>query len=319
MKRTLARLVTIIGPLLLIFIFYGLASAQNYTGVYRVQEDGETIILELSQALNGTIAGTMSAEGIAYSVSGQLQGQGIRGFMQAYDESLSFFAEFRDNNSLVLTLREAETLPGGYGDAETLVLQRIHAGKTGASQTPPTALKSPAKADTGANKVIINGITLSQEMIAELAQFYNVRPRPGNYWYDKRSGLYGVVGYPAFGFMRAGHNFGKMGRTASNGNTGVLVNGRELPQTEWAVWSQLLGYMIQPGSYWLDENGNAGYVGNPIPTENLYMAAQRNSYRGSGGSGDNFWSTRFGAGNYDSGNQRGYVSVPGHGPIGYGF
>ena len=119
--------------------------------------------------------------------------------------------------------------------------------------------------------------------------------------------------------MLAGHEFGKLNSNASNGDTGVFVNGRELPQLEWAVWSQMLGYVIQPGRYWLDENGNAGYEGNPIPTENLYMAAQRNYYGGSGGGGDNIWSTRFSAGNYDSDNQRGYVSVPGYGPVGYGF
>ena len=34
---------------------------------------------------------------------------------------------------------------------------------------------------------------------------------------------------------------------------------------------------------------------------------------------DNFWSSGLGAGNYDSDNQRGYVNVPGHGPVGYGF
>jgi hypothetical protein len=120
--------------------------------------------------------------------------------------------------------------------------------------------------------------------------------------------------------MLAGHRFGKLDASASNGNSGVFVNGRHLPQSEWLVWSQLLGYVIQPGRYWLDDSGNAGYEGNPTPTENLYLAAQRNAYRtGGSGSGDNFWSSRFGAGNYDSGNQRGYVSVPGHGPVGYGF
>jgi len=118
--------------------------------------------------------------------------------------------------------------------------------------------------------------------------------------------------------MLAGHEFGKLDRKASNGNTGVIINGRELPQSEWVVWSQLLGYWIQPGSYWLDQNGNAGYEGNPIPVVNLYVAAQRNAYTGGGG-GDNFWTSRFSAGNYDSGGQRGYVSVPGHGPVGYGF
>lgn len=168
------------------------------------------------------------------------------------------------------------------------------------------------------NQIIINGIVLSEAQINEIEKTYKIKPRPGNYWYDPKSGLYGVVGYPAYSFMLAGHDFGKLDRKASNGNTGVIINGRELPQSEWIVWSRLLGYWIQPGSYWLDQNGNAGYEGNPIPVVNLYVAAQRNAYTGRGG-GDNFWTSRFSAGNYDSGGQRGYVSVPGHGPVGYGF
>ncbi len=167
--------------------------------------------------------------------------------------------------------------------------------------------------------VKINGITLSESQIGNLEQMYGVRPLPGNYWYDSRSGLYGVVGYPAFSFMFAGHQFGTLDANVSNGDTNVFVNGRELPQSEWTVWSQMIGYGIQPGSYWMDHNGNAGYVGNPMPTVNLFMAARQNPYGGQGGGGDNFWSSRFSAGNYDSGNQRGYVSVPGHGPVGYGF
>ncbi len=119
--------------------------------------------------------------------------------------------------------------------------------------------------------------------------------------------------------MYPGHNFGQLNRKASNGGTRVIVNGRELPQTEWAVWSYILGYWIQQGSYWLDNNGNAGYEGNSVAVVNLFMAARQSAYRGRGGSGDNFWSTRFSAGNFDSGNQRGYVSVPGYGPVGYGF
>ena len=41
--------------------------------------------------------------------------------------------------------------------------------------------------------------------------------------------------------------------------------------------------------------------------------------QGPGGGIDNFWSTRHAAGNFDSGNTRGYVNVPGVGPVGYGF
>ena len=98
----------------------------------------------------------------------------------------------------------------------------------------------------------------------------------------------------------------------------MIVNGRELPQAEWAVWSQVLGYWIQRGSYWFDANGNAGYEGNPTPLVNFYVAARQNAYRGNSSGGDRFWSTRFSAGNSYAGNQTGYVSLPGGGIVGYG-
>lgn len=167
--------------------------------------------------------------------------------------------------------------------------------------------------------VIINGITLGTPELKQLTDLYKVVPKPGKYWYDATSGLYGVEGYPAFGFMLPGHKFGTLKANASAGNTGVYVNGRQLPQSEWAVWSQLLGTPIAPGRYWLDGSGNAGDEGNPYPTVNLYLAAQQSSYGGQGGGGDNFWTSRFSAGNYNADNSQGYVSVPGYGPIGYGF
>ena len=80
-----------------------------------------------------------------------------------------------------------------------------------------------------------------------------------------------------------------------------------------------MGNYIQPGAYWLDANGNAGYEGSTTPLVNLYVAAQSNNYKGSSGSGDRFWSSRFSAGNSNADNSQGYVSVPGYGPVGYGF
>ena len=118
--------------------------------------------------------------------------------------------------------------------------------------------------------------------------------------------------------MYPDHNFGKLDYNASNGNTGVFVNGRNLPQAEWAVWTQVLGYWIQRGSYWFDSYGNAGYEGNPNPLVNLYIAARQNAYNGNTGEGGGFWATRFSAGNSYSGNQTGYVSLPGGGIVGYG-
>jgi len=184
----------------------------------------------------------------------------------------------------------------------TLIPQKQHTAST--SQT------------TG--EVIINGSALSAEQVMELENRYRVKAQPGNYWYDAISGLYGIVGQASAGFMYPDHNFGTLDRNVSNGYTGVIVNGRELPQAEWAVWSQVLGYWINPGSYWFDSKGNAGYEGNPIPLVNFYTAARENAYRGNAGGGDRFWSTRFSAGNSYAGNQTGYVSLPGGGIVGYG-
>ncbi|MBX2821110.1 MAG: hypothetical protein KTR29_15550 [Rhodothermaceae bacterium] len=172
---------------------------------------------------------------------------------------------------------------------------------------------------TSKSDVVINGRNLSEKEVKTLTNQYGVQPLPGAYWYDATSGLYGVEGHQAFGFMLPGHAFGDLSRDASDGTTDVLINGRELPQSEWLIWSYMIGNPIAPGEYWLDERGNAGSAGNPRPQINLFALAKNNAYIGQGGSGDNFWSSRFSAGNYDSNNSRGYVSVPGYGPVGYGF
>ena len=169
--------------------------------------------------------------------------------------------------------------------------------------------------------VIFNDITLSADQLAEFEKTYGQQPKPGQYWYDKMSGLYGIAGQPALGYMYPGHELGMLAKKASNGNTKVLINGRELSLIEYNTLCQILGTIVFPGSYWLDAQGNAGMQGNPYPMVNLFMAAQQNAYRGGGqsGGGDNFWSSRFSAGNSTADGSAGYVSVPGYGPVGYGM
>ncbi len=169
------------------------------------------------------------------------------------------------------------------------------------------------------SQVLINGTSLGEAQLDELESTYGNRPKPGEFWYDSRSGLYGAMGFPAFGFMHPGHDFGSLEEDASKGATGVIVNARNLPRAEWQMWSQIIGQAIQPGRYWFDQRGNAGIEGNPNTLVNFFMAARQNGYRGGGRGGDHFWSSRFSAGNSDQGGSRGYVSVPGYGPVGYGF
>jgi len=294
-------------------------------GRYSAQLHGESIGLEIELDPSGTLSGNMGVGGMMYSIRGKLADGKLSGTMRAFDEELPFSGRFADG---AITMRFVEAdeygAEDGGGQDETLVFRRSDGSGTqiappaSAAAAPPAAPPAAAAAPAG---VVINGMTLDQAQIAELTQSYGQPPQPGSYWYDAKSGLYGVAGHAAFGFMLPGHPFGKLDARASQGDTKVIVNGRELPRLEWATWSRLLGYAIMPGAYWLDAAGNTGYEGSPFPTDNLYAAAQRNAggAGGGGGGGDNFWSSRFSAGNYDSGNTRGYVSVPGYGPVGYGF
>ncbi len=77
-----------------------------------------------------------------------------------------------------------------------------------------------------------------------------------------------MVDHPTVDLMFPHHQFEILNRHTSSGNTQVLINGRELSQLEWIIWSQLLGYPIAPESYWLDHLGNASYEGFPIPIIN---------------------------------------------------
>ena len=166
------------------------------------------------------------------------------------------------------------------------------------------------------SEVRINGSVVTPELLQEFEALYGVRPVPGDYWYDTFSGLYGIMGQPAGGMMMPGHMLGQMPENASAGNTGVFVNGRHLTIVEVNYIAAFLQTPAIPGRYWFDAYGNWGIEGLPVPLVNFYEVARAGG--GSGG-GDNFWSSHFSAGNYDSGNSRGYVSVPGHGPVGYGF
>lgn len=277
------------------------AFAEDFAGQFTDPAGtGATLILQAGD--DGNYAGSLSMGGESIPVRAGIEGDILAGEMSDGVMTVAFRARLEDA-ILVMDLVSPE-YPEEIMD--TLAFVRADAKADG-----------PSPDEAGA--VLINGNALSAEQLGQFEQTYGVRPLPGDYWYDALSGLYGVVGHQAYGFMYPGHEFGPLDRNVSRGNTSVFVNGRELPQAEWLIWSYMLGYPIQMGNYWLDADGNAGYVGNPMPTVNLFAAALQNAYAGQGGSGDNFWSTRFSAGNSNAGNTQGYVSVPGHGPVGYGF
>ena len=162
-------------------------------------------------------------------------------------------------------------------------------------------------------EIIINDKNLSTEEIIQLAAQFGGQVFPGNYWYDSKTGAWGQKCGPGLGIGIAGLDLGgSLKKDASCGTTGVFINNRELHVQDLAALQSLSGY-IAPGKYWMDAHFNAGVVGGPARVNYKILASQR--HRG----GDNFWSSRYSAGNSNADNSQGYVNVPGHGPVGYGY
>lgn len=132
--------------------------------------------------------------------------------------------------------------------------------------------------------VIINGVHLSDEQLRQLEQRFMLRIADGAYWYDQVSGAWGMQGGPTIGFTQPHLELGgTLQRNASNGNTGVIINGRELHQQDVLALRQLTPYVI-PGRYWVDARGIGGYEGGP-PIFDLQALA-----RAAGGGRGGAWS-----------------------------
>jgi hypothetical protein len=109
----------------------------------------------------------------------------------------------------------------------------------------------------------------------------------GQYWYDAQSGLWGLQKGPAQGVIAPGMALGALAADASAGDTGVFINGRQLPQIELVWLSSRVG-AVAPGRYFLDPWGNAGPEGGPAVV-NLYAAAGGGAGGGGGGGGGTFY------------------------------
>lgn len=148
------------------------------------------------------------------------------------------------------------------------------------------------------HKVYVNDVRLSDDIVHLLENRYRIRIADGNYWYDRYSGLWGYVGGGTQGVIPAGWKLGgKLKEDASDGNTGVFINGRELTATEVNYLRGLVGTVYR-GRFWLNSKGYAGYVGGRALV-NLYQLSRRKKrssiYRnfytgiGSGGDGKSFY------------------------------
>lgn len=158
-----------------------------------------------------------------------------------------------------------------------LVLQRTLIALAFVVVAPAAAQSEPA--------VYVNGERIGAAAVHALERTYRTRVPNGRYWYDPRSGLWGLEGGPGIGQIAPGMKLGgRLSPNASRSRTGVYVNGRQIHDMELAYLQRLYGH-VQRGRYWLDHRGLAGFEGGPAQFDLHAAVAGASGYNRNGGGG----------------------------------
>ncbi|GAB2291231.1 Extra-large guanine nucleotide-binding protein 2 [Dionaea muscipula] len=123
------------------------------------------------------------------------------------------------------------------------------------------------------DQICVNARPLSLEelMLLQNSPWPPRNLKPGHYWYDRLSGLWGKKGHKPCQVITPLLNVGEsMKRDASNGNTKILVNNREITKVE-LLGLQWAGIPCAGlSSLWLSDDGSCQEEGMKITKGNIW-------------------------------------------------
>jgi hypothetical protein len=245
----------------------GWCGAAGLDGRYVALEE-PSVTLTLSESPPGKIRGTFGEGGSMMPLSARRSGDGFTGTAGQGAHSLPLAAVI-EGDSLILEI-------GADGVGDRLTFRRVDA----------EASDTPAPSTDGERNVLINGQRLGGGDLARIEAAYRIHIDDADYWYDRVLGAWGVKGGPTLGFIAPGLDLGgPLQADASDGETQVFVNGRELHLYDALALQRITG-PIMPGRYFITAQGLAGFEGG-APLWNLAQLAAQSQ-----GNSSNTWQSR---------------------------